>query len=154
RLRCTDCGGTVEELPGSFVCGSCHRSFDVVDGIPCFAQNRDYYYGEVSHEQTRKLLGWSRQMSWSEALSRLLAEVPYPSELLGYVVGEQRAGWWPLLSLRPAWRALDLGCGWGAISFALARRVSQVTACDLAVDRLGFLKMRAQQECLGNIEFI
>ena len=154
ELHCTECGGWLEESSGSLACASCHLSFEVLDGIPCFAQNRDYYYGEVNQEQTRKLFSWSREMPWSEALNRLLPEVPYPAELLSYVVSDQRAGWWPLLSLRPAWRVLDLGCGWGAISFALARRVSRVTACDLAVDRLRFLKVRAQQECRGNIEFV
>jgi SAM-dependent methyltransferase len=154
ELRCTQCGGMIEESSGPLVCGSCRRSFEIVDGIPCFAENRDYYYGEVSHEQTQRLLGWSREMPWSQALSRLLPEVRYPSQLLGYIAGEQRAGWWPLLGLRPAWRVLDLGCGWGAISFALARRVAQVMACDLAIERLRFLKIRAQQEGVRNIEFV
>ena len=52
---------------------------------------------------------------------------------------------------RPA-RALDLGCGGGHVSFAMAPHAVHVTACDLSPDMLAAVAAEAARRGLSNVE--
>lgn len=51
---------------------------------------------------------------------------------------------------RPA-RALDLGCGGGHVSYALAPHAGEVVACDLSAEMVGVVEHTAQARGLGNV---
>lgn len=154
RLCCTSCLSVLVESANKLDCPGCGKKYELIDGIPCLAQNRQYYYGEIPQKPMQELVEACRTQPWREALEGTLRVAPYPSGLLLYAVGGNRAGWWPLLNLRRDSRVLDLGCGWGAISFALARRAGLVVGCDLAVERLRFLQQRAVQEGARNVQLV
>ena len=153
-LCCPYCGAPLRGRAIVLTCPDCKRSFPVVSGIPSLANNQDYYYGGVTQSQMSELLRECKVSSWNHALDRLLDNVPEPTVLLNCVLGARRAAWWPLLALHPGSRVLSLGCGWGAVTFELARRVSRVVACDLTMDRLRFLQTRASQDDFENVDLI
>jgi len=51
----------------------------------------------------------------------------------------------------PKGRALDAGCGWGGLSFWMAKEFNQVYALDVQLDGLQFIDIRASQERVTNI---
>ncbi len=52
---------------------------------------------------------------------------------------------------QPAARVLDLGCGAGHVSFAVAPHVRDVVACDLSPEMLGMVEEAAKKRGLANI---
>lgn len=49
-------------------------------------------------------------------------------------------------------QALDLGCGGGHVSYAIAAQASRVTACDLSSEMLAAVAAEAARRGIGNIE--
>lgn len=64
---------------------------------------------------------------------------------------ETRADWLYLLDLKREDVVLDVGSGWGTEAIPLARNTSIVAALDGTLERLEFLKVRANQEGVENI---
>jgi SAM-dependent methyltransferase len=135
----------------SFECSSCKRQFSAPDGIPCLAEHPSYDYGGISQQEMLELLENFKPMSWRQALEHIVHTSSYPLAFLEHAASPGRAGWWPLLNIQPSWRVLELGCEWGAITFSLAPIVTSVVACDLNLERLRFLKVRALEDGVSNV---
>jgi ubiquinone/menaquinone biosynthesis C-methylase UbiE len=80
----------------------------------------------------------------------------YSAPILNFMAqrtAESHAGFF-LPQLRPGWRVLDAGCGPGAITLGLARRVApgNVLGIDIEDLQFGNARERAQREAL-NVEF-
>lgn len=56
-----------------------------------------------------------------------------------------------LAAARPGARALDLGCGGGHVTFAVAPHAAEVTACDLSPDMLAVVAQTSAQRGFGNV---
>jgi SAM-dependent methyltransferase len=100
----------------------------------------------------RELLQDCERMPWQTALERAAQKLPQASTFLERAVSPCLASWWLLLDLQPNWRVLDLHCEWGANSFGLAPYVDAVVACDRSPDRLRFMKVRAAQDHVSNLQ--
>jgi SAM-dependent methyltransferase len=123
----------------------------VLDGIASFADRRDFYYGEIPQSamvQFRRDMGC---MNWEAAIHNLCSSIKEPAFFIEYALSETRAGWMFLLPIQRCPRVLDLGCGPGAISIALAQAGCEVTAMDMTLERLQFLRARAEHLGLRNI---
>ncbi len=55
---------------------------------------------------------------------------------------------------RPEDRVLDLGCGWGTFSFALAPRVKEVVGLDFSARSVEFCRRRLEREPHPNLSFV
>jgi ubiquinone/menaquinone biosynthesis C-methylase UbiE len=154
NLYCSSCRSRLEMLATSCKCTGCAREFPAPYGIPCLSEPRRYDFGEISQGEMCDLLQECERTPWREALVGTVQKSSKLSALLEYVARPCRAAWWPLLNLQPRWRVLDLGCGWGAITFGLAPYVASVVACDLDPERLRFLKVRAVQDGVSNVQLL
>jgi|GEM_PF-1578656 len=151
-LHCPTCLAPLVEQSDSLVCNSCIRSYPLVRGIPVL-QEEQPYFGEFTREQMKFFL--ERAAFDTEiALRDLLRLGQAPPRLGEYILGEGRAGWCFLLPLHPGVTALDLGCGWGAVSYSLARTCRCVVAMDSTLERMEFLRYRTIQRGLNNIQFV
>src|ERR1051325_2692992 len=117
-FRCLACQATLSfDGPDVLRCGACHKSWPVRDGIPRFFES-SYYWGEVSRSEANDFLTQAAEMGWrAAALNRFAGDRDMQISLADW----QRASWLPLLGLDGDSVALDIGCGYGAITNSLAR---------------------------------
>lgn len=58
------------------------------------------------------------------------------------------------VDFRPDMTVLDIGCGSGIYSFALAQRVGTIVGVDIAPNMIGAATRRADAEEIGNVSFV
>ena len=153
-LTCILCRRQLDQSVMGYDCPACGRSYPVRHGIASFSKS-SYYYNIVPREPMLEYLATLDTTSWDEAFYQLQATLPKKSQgIFNNVLAFHRAGWKFLLPRGDSVRALDLGCGWGCISVALARSCSEVVSVDLTYERLRSLKAFAAFEGLNNLSFI
>ncbi len=153
ELRCPYCLSALNQGTDPAKCAGCGREFRIARGILCLAENPQDS-GEIEPQQMHELLDDCERMPWQKALERAAQKLPRASAFLEHAVSPCLASWWLLLDLQPGWQILELGCEWGANSFSLAPHVAAVVACDRSPDRLRFVKARAIQDGLPNVQVL
>jgi len=149
-FRCPECLSELTDLPGHLRCDKCQKQFPVVDGLPVFSRDRDFYYGEVSKDQMQKILARASLVGWHTSILEY-ADATGTMDFHDYTASPIRAGFKFLLDRFETGTALDYGCGSGAIATSLARNFAKVYAADLTLERVRFTQIRAQQEKLYNV---
>jgi len=145
--KCLTCGSRLCDGPRELVCPSCGRTWSVRNGVPVFFEP-PYYWGEVDEDSAWQLLHETRSGGWTRAvLDRFAADPTMLSGLLDW----QRISWAPLLALDSTSVVLDVGCGHGAITHALARLAGEVYAVDAIPARVEFTRERLRQDGIANV---
>jgi ubiquinone/menaquinone biosynthesis C-methylase UbiE len=71
--------------------------------------------------------------------------------LRGYALDGRRAAWKYLAGAAPGGRALDFGCGWGALSISLADSYREVYAADAIPERVAVALRNAREHGVANV---
>lgn len=147
-LACPHC---FHPLPhdGTLSCKACRFTWKEVDGIPCFAAS-DYYWGEIPEKEMIQINDLARKAGWKKALDEKVAKA-YPS-IYDYMTDEARADFRFVLPLLSHSKVLDVGAGFGTISFGLQPHCGSITAVELIAERAKFIETRRAQEGLDNME--
>lgn len=118
-----------------------------IHGVPCFVNDR-YLFSPAFH--TLGLASSASKVGWRKALSSL------PKDLRDYIISPRRTSFTPLLGIKNGSRILDLGAGWGSVSFQLAKGFPNITvyALDKTVESLLFLQVVKDQEKLYNLKIM
>jgi len=135
---------------GELICSACKSRYEVRGNIPCFTNLP--YWGEVPPEEMRKINRFAKEKGWKEVLEERLE--PKNPVLYEYVAGKRRANWHLLLPLTSESRVLDLGAGWGSISFLLAPKCKEVVAVEGIYERAEFCEIKRTQEGIQNLQVI
>lgn len=143
---CPECQGSLKEEEKLFRCSSCLKEYPIIENIPIFSDTGTYY-GEVSQEKMAELIEVAKQHGYKKAISNFIKN----SFVLTYILDESRATWADLLPLDANTNFLDVGCGWGTNAISIARKVGHVAAIDATLERVKFVKLRAQQCGLSNV---
>ncbi len=106
-------------------------------------ESDEFYWGEVPQADMRAVNALARKEGWQQALETLVRP-RYPA-IYRYVTNPVRTDWRFLLPLPWESTVLDVGAGWGTISFQLAEAYHQVVALELVAERLEFISIRRQQ---------
>lgn len=101
------------------------------------------YWGEIPQSEMQAVNGLAQEQGWRQALEILLRP-RYPA-IYRYVTSPSRSQWRFLLPLSPDSAVLDIGAGWGTLSFQLAEVCRQVVSLELITDRLEFIRIRRDQ---------
>lgn len=121
----------------------------IVNGIPVFL-DKPIYWGELSEREMDDLVAQAESEGWRKAVEDKM-EAANPG-LYEYVTDNGRARWRALLPLDRESRVLDIGGGYGSLTIPLARVVGLVVAVDGVFQRTRFIKVRAEQEGLTNVQ--
>ena len=155
-LACPECGHVPLEASDAVLgCQACGRSWRQDSGLPLLLrEKRDTYLAdELTPEAAASLVASAEEVGWRAALPAVLRRLPaaQASYLEEYVCATSRALLTELLDAGEGDAVLDHGCGWGALTCELARRVRTVAAMDLLPPRARFTAIRARQEGLANV---
>ena len=148
-LVCLKCGKPLEEHNQKLICNVCGVEWPIVDGVPRFIPE-SYYWGEIPQDRMQQVNQSALETNWRDAIKTYVAG-PYP-DIYQYVINHNRADFSFFAPLQPDSVALDIGSGWGTISCLLAARYETVISVESVWERIDFLRIRAQQEGLYNIQ--
>jgi len=123
----------------------------IVRGIPCF-EDSDYFYSEMSLEETLELADLAATLGWKKAVS----EWRRSAFVRRYITNTQRLLFLSILPIKEGDRVLDVGAGWGNLAAQIAKGFpsSSVYATDKALERLFFAEQVKEQERLDNLRVI
>ena len=152
ELRCITCNGSIESVNSAYVCTCCNASYYDRNGIVCFGKHQ-FYWNQISKEKMSELYTIALKRGWKKALVDVLLPAT-DLRTLAYALNESRGDWHLMLSMKRTSRVLDLSGGWGASTIPLARHYSRVVACDATYENLDFLKLRAEQERIENLQLV
>jgi len=110
-----------------------------------------YYWGEVGRNKARELVDAARKQSWTKAVRALF---PNDENMSLGLLDLQRASWAPMLGLDARSVALDVGCGYGAISHSISRLVGELYSIEAVPERIEFTQERLRQEGIYNVRLI
>ena len=149
KLACPTCSGKVSVLGGKVYCELCGLVGSEIDGILCFT-DPEYYWGEISKEAMQQSNQLAQEIGWREAIDRTVSD----DSLREYIADRKRADFQYLWDVPPDSAVLDVGAGWGAIACALGENFRTVVAVEGVFERVRFIRTRALQLGLSNIQTI
>jgi len=148
--RCPKCSCVrLSLIRGSLFCSGCSTQFPVTESVPDFGGEArpptSARYPDVE-ARLQKLVSLSAAGDWYEALS-----ASFDVGSVSYGTDERKADFIYLLDLEPSARVLDLGCGVGPITMALAHEYAEVYALDAIREQVLFVSRRARQSGCPNV---
>lgn len=151
-LTCFNCHSPLTVAGSGIVCPNCgqvgQHNRDYLD----FLGRSGYYWSEISKLESRRFLRVAEKNGFQTAINWLESIHPGMSE---YILSYSRADWiYAAIDPSQCQSALDIGSGWGAITFALSRHLPQVWSVESVPSRLKFQALRAAQENRKNIQFV
>ena len=142
HLVCPQCHLPLSPKDDHLTCGACNSSFPLLSDIPCFTTGESGWRFPLSNASS-KLIRIAKEKGWRASLSQA------DTERADWIEG---AGRFPISMLAsPKGRVLDAGCGWGGLTFWLAKEFSHVYALDSQLDGLQFIDIRSAQDRVGNV---
>ncbi len=147
-MVCPECHKRLSQNNNKIKCDFCIKEWDIVDGVPRFANN-EFYWGEISKEEASMLINVSKELSWRHGIEKVLKE-KYPN-IYEYIINELRDEFRYILPLTNDSVVLDIGAGWGNISVGLSNYAGAVYALELISERVEFIKIRSAQEKIKNL---
>jgi SAM-dependent methyltransferase len=156
-LLCPTCRTTIPwTAEREIICDGCAAAWPVEHGVPILRRNHDYYHELLPRDRMRALIGRTEEVGWQRALAEEIALAPISkrSALQSVFADEARAAFKAVLAPLDGKRVLDLGCGSGITSIGIARWAREVVSCDLTLERVAFLALRAREMHLGNVRAV
>jgi SAM-dependent methyltransferase len=142
----------IERKDGTLSCKKCGQIIKINHGIVDFS-DRNIYWNQISQLDMVKLLDVCQNKGWREALRSIFLKKTDKYHF-DYAMDEKRGDFSLYLDIKENTRVLDLGCGWGAVTLSIARKSANVFGADATLETLRFLKLRAAQEGLNNLNLV
>lgn len=141
-LRCPACQSRLVGQDAAIHCTSCGKAFGYDNGIPDLRLSRmDYYFNPIPRERMREMSEALDAENWVSTVREFVRLTRNPSWVDNVAV-QGRYAWKLLMDLPSQGRALDIGCGLGALTSSVAPHVRTSFATDLTVERLVFARRR------------
>jgi ubiquinone/menaquinone biosynthesis C-methylase UbiE len=152
QLICPKCKGNFQIKETKLLCNQCHIEGTFDNNIYDFLGDNAYYWSEITSAETEDFLHTAKLEGWRTALSSLNSTHP---ELGQYISSEGRADWlFHCVDFSRAGSCLDIGSGWGTITFTLSKFFHEVWSLEAVKPRIEFQKIRQQQEKIDNLQFV
>jgi ubiquinone/menaquinone biosynthesis C-methylase UbiE len=155
KLSCPTCKTSLNPGISSYDCSNCHKSYPIRDGYVDFlGQVVDFYAGELSQNDMRKLIEKIDSLGYSEGLRRLYLKYPH---LKRYIEDKRRGDWiCHCFSSRNNnnIRSLDIGSGLGNLSEMLSHHYDEVYSLEPVTERIEFQKRRFKNSNVNNVTIV
>jgi len=151
NLVCPQCKRNLKLEAQNLLCSHCLNSYEVKEGIPYFEENFPYF-GEISRQDMEQINKMASSQGWEKALEQILK--PKSPTIYEYVVDISRANLYTFFPNLSQSRILDLGCGWGSLTFLLAPLCEEIVGVDAIPERIDFCRIRQEQENIENVQLI
>ena len=154
-MLCTACRQPLLQGFQELTCTACEASLPLIEGIPSFTENHEYFFGEISRESMRQLAASVAAEGWDTAFAETCSRqsTAMNQYLRQYIADASRGNWKYLLDFPEPSTVLDFGCGWGETTLALSRSASHVVSMDLTFERLLLLRARSVDCGANNVTF-
>lgn len=149
RLACPACKAPFEGRTESFSCSACGRQWPAPGGLLDFRLSKEGYWGVYPESRIQELNARRLGIGWAGALKEFFSQTD--PVYYDYILDETRAQWHFMVPLNDDARILDAGCGWGTLSFALAKIYKDVVALDASRPQIEFIRGRCQEDGVKNI---
>lgn len=130
-------------------CSGCQRSWSVIGGVPHFTSGSAEGC-ETPLETLRQINELSQRIGWRKAVSEKIKGED--SALSHEMTDEARADFRFVLPMTSRSKVLEIGAGFGAVSFGLQPHCGWIAAVEPVAERARFMEIRRSQEELQNIE--
>src|SRR5919112_5616284 len=154
RFSCPRCKTSLIRGINSYDCNHCHKSYPIRDRYVDFLGEVDFYAGELSQNDMRKLIEKIDSLGYSEGLKRLYLKYPH---LKRYIEDKRRGDWiCHCFSSRNNnnRRCLDIGSGLGNLSEMLSHYYEEVYSLEPVPERIEFQKRRFKNSDVSNITIV
>lgn len=152
NLICTECNYPLKKKGKRLLCSICGtRRGSLKDNYLDLLESDSYYWGEVSPKVMRKVLFRARRVGWEEAIKELIHE---QEEMGEYLLDYGRIDWlFHCLNLNRNRNnnCLDIGSGWGSLSFSLVKYYKNVYSLESVKERVEFQAIRKKQVKADNL---
>lgn len=151
RLTCPQCGTQLITEAAHLKCPTCRTTVPIREGIPSFI-DPSLYWGEIGHQDMCRTNQLALEKGWQTALRDVVSPLMPGSDK--YIADDNRADWRLALPSMTDWNIIDLGAGWGPLSFALAKHCRKVVALEGVWERARFIQIRRSQSDISNLEVV
>jgi SAM-dependent methyltransferase len=151
HLSCPDCSVPLQRQARQLVCRSCNNSWIIRDEIARFVDDA-YYWGELPQELMQQVNSYAKRYGWMAAMNTYV-KAAYPN-IYHYVTDASRADFAYFVPLQEDSVILDVGSGWGTISYLLGLQHGLVVSVESVAERIAFQRIRLEQESITNLELI
>jgi ubiquinone/menaquinone biosynthesis C-methylase UbiE len=151
-IRCPDCAVRLDLSAPQTICPQCANRYSLRHGILDLLPGSDFYWGEVGREKMLEINRMAASMGWFTAIQDQLQDRP---NLVTYICSPARLGWLFHCYDQDANKVcLDLGSGWGTLTFGLSRFYRTVYSVDGVLERLRFQSLRMAEDGVTNVRLI
>lgn len=143
---CRTCNQNLSENKDKLICSQCDRSWLIKEGIPIFSEKDLDYSREISLDKMKEVNDLSQKIGWEKAQAKVLEK-----KVQDIILRQGSADWRYLSGAASFERVLDVGCGFGTLSFSFAQSSKIVYALESAWERIKFVDIRRRQDNINNI---
>jgi SAM-dependent methyltransferase len=152
RFACPLCKTPLVFRSESFFCAACRKDWPATNGLVDLRASREGYWGVYPEGRLIEINARSAEIGWADALKEFFSESD--PDYYEYILDDTRAHWHFLVPLGEDARILDAGCGWGTLSFALAKLYREVVALDASRPQIEFIERRRRSEKIDNLSAV
>lgn len=150
-LSCPQCDKPIEKTENSSRCKNCGKKIisdeDYIDFIP----EEDFYWGEIKRDEMSALLSQAKKDFFGAVYA---LEGRHPG-IPRYIFSGSRAGWvYHCYSEKMNGRCLDLGSGYGTLSFSLSSLYNEVFSLEGVKERVSFQVLRKKNTKTGSVKIV
>lgn len=157
-LHCPNCHELLRKTDEHVSCLPCGEDWPVIKGVADFTDSTERAEGETFGSYAAvlpELVEIAERDGWFVALQNVVLPLPsIGAGLFSYVTDESKGDLVFTLNLREGQRVLDLGCGLGSVSVAIARRGAECYAVDVSHEQASFSAIRCRQSGFSNVKAV
>ncbi len=146
---CPKCKNELLDNVSKFECTHCKAIYSDINGIPIFRNlEKSAIWQFENNDVSEKLIQDADTNGWKQAV-----ESKYDHIKSSWIASTSRAEGIYLSDIDDTSVILDAGCGWGALSYAIAPIAKKVYGVDSNNYGLRFAQLRCKQEGVRNTSF-